>query len=465
MTCVALGDRDRRPEYSAAYARVFANAVREKAQPAGPDLARMEEAFAPYGVAKKEIYEPAEPHEMDQRVMERYLSEVRRSYTETEERRVDVSFAVVAQGEDKPIHLGAQDGEKNTAVIEGPHPDPMGDVELTEDVLTETMYRTAGTPFRCVDVQCVTKEGLRVSGIELDSARRRLLYRLSEERSKAPERKEGIFPPEPGDKSHPRLPVVNFSFQSAAQMTPEMAALRPACVYVPVELLAESPACADPFREEGSEIVAVLPAVACGQKEEDELRSLIARVRDSGVERALTGNLGLALLAGDEGMKLRGDLDLAVTNAYALQSLAAAGFLSVCLSPELTLAQIRYMPKAVDTELVIYGRLPVMISQTCLIKASSGRCTCTTPGQMADTRGGVWPVTKHFGCRNTVWASRKLWLGDAASDWVSCGLWGARLNFSTESPRECLEVANSYIHGTGYRPNGMTRVKYYRGVL
>ena len=30
--------------------------------------------------------------------------------------------------------------------------------------------------------------------------------------------------------------------------------------------------------------------------------------------------------------------------------------------------------------------------------------------------------------------------------------------------RECLEVANSYIHGTGYRPNGMTRGLYYRGV-
>ena len=465
VKCVCLGDRDRRPEYAAAYTRVFSNAVREKAQPAGPDLARMEEAFAPCGVAKKEIYEPAEFHEMDQRVLERYLSEVRRSYTETEERRVDVSFAVVAQSEDKPIHLGVQDAEKNTAVIEGPHPDPLGDVELTEDVLTETMYRTAGTPFRCIDVQSVTKEGLRASGIELDAARRRLLYKLSEERSRPPERKEGVFPPEPGNKSYSQLPVVNFAFQTAAQMTPEMAAFHPACVYAPVELLAESPEVMDPFREAGCEIAAMLPGAVCGQKETDELRALIARAREAGVERALTGNLGLALLAGQEGMKLRGDMDLAVTNAYALQSLAAAGFLSVCLSPELTLSQIRYMPKSVDTELVIYGRLPVMVSQTCLIKASSGRCTCATPGQMADTRGGVWPVTKHFGCRNTVWASRKLWLGDAAADWVNCGLWGARLNFSTESPRECLEVANSYIHGTGYRPNGMTRGNYYRGVL
>ena len=465
VTCLCLGDRDRRPEYSAAYARAFSLAVRDKTQPAGPDLARMEEAFAPWGVAKKEIYEPGEPGGMDQRVLERYLAEVRRSYTETEERRVDVDFAVVARSADEPIHLGARDAEKNTAVIEGPKPDPMGDLELTEKLLNETMYRTAGTPFRSADVQSVTAEGLRVSSIELDAARRRLLYKLSEERSKAPERKEGIFPPEPGNKSYSRLPVVNFAFQTAAQMTPEMAALRPACVYAPAELLAEHPEVMDPFREEGCEIVAALPAVVCGEKETDELRAVLSRVREAGVERALAGSLGLALLAGQEGLKLRGDIDLAVTNAYALQSLAAAGFLSVCLSPELTLAQVRYMPKCLDTELVIYGRLPVMVTETCLIKASAGRCACTTPGQMADTRGGVWPVTKHFGCRNTVWAARKLWLGDATADWIQSGLWGVRLNFSTESPWECLEVANSYIHGTGYRPNGMTRGLYYRGVL
>ena len=84
---------------------------------------------------------------------------------------------------------------------------------------------------------------------------------------------------------------------------------------------------------------------------------------------------------------------------------------------------------------------------------------------MADGHGGVWPVTKHFGCRNTVWASRKLWLADAAADVSACGLWALRLIFSTESPRECLEVAGSYISGSGYRPNGMTRGLYYRGVM
>ena len=114
------------------------------------------------------------------------------------------------------------------------------------------------------------------------------------------------------------------------------------------------------------------------------------------------------MMAGQEGFRIRGDFDLAVMNSYTLSGMASAGFLSAMLSPELTFADIREMPKCMDAELAIYGRLPVMVTQTCLLKASAGRCTCTTPGQMADTRGGVWPVTKHFGCRNTVWAARKL---------------------------------------------------------
>ena len=188
-------------------------------------------------------------------------------------------------------------------------------------------------------------------------------------------------------------------------------------------------------------------------------------MHEGGVTQALTGNLDLAMMAGQEGFRIRGDFDLAVMNGYTLSGMASAGFLSAMLSPELTFADIRALPKCMDTELAVYGRLPVMVTQTCLLKASAGRCTCTTPGQMADTHGGVWPVTRHFGCRSAVWAARKLWLGDVTQEWIDLGLWAVRLCFSTESARECLEVAESYIQGTRYKPNGITRGLYYRGVL
>ena len=463
VKCLALGDRKRRPEYVAGYTAMFAKAIREGQTPAPVELQKLERAFAPWGVEREGVYTPAETAESDGRETEQFLSELRKTYAETEERRVAVRFAVVARDEKTPVHLGVQDEDGRTAMLSGPMPEPEGDLALTEENLRECMYRTAGTPFRCEKVETVTAEGLRVPALELDAARRRLLFKLSEERSRPPERKEGVFPPQPSDKDFDRLPVMNFSFQNPAQMTPEMAALRPAVVYAPLELLTENPAAAEPFRSEGSEICAILPSVVCSLREEDELRALLRKAREQGVERVLAGNLGLAVLAGQEDMKLRGDVDLAVTNAYAVHSLAAAGFLSVCLSPELALRQIQATPKCADTELVIYGRLSAMTSETCLLKASAGRCVCSTPGQMADTRGGVWPVTRQFGCRNTVWMDKKLWLADRVPDWIQNGLWAVRLCFSTESPRECVDVADAYIHDGAYRPNGMTRGLYYRG--
>lgn len=467
VACLAIGSRERRSEYVGAYTNAWATAVRDNQLPAEPELERLNRVFLPWGAARKALYETAEAPEKVAGETESVCAEQRRRYSSGEARRVGVSFAVAVKDAHSGVILGAQDTDKNLAVLEGPVPDGSGDVDITEDGLREAMYRTAGTPFRCTEVRVQAPEGetLRLSGIELDEARRRLLYKLSEERAGLPERREGDFPEPPRIAPAPHLPAINFSFQTAAQMTPELAALCPECVYVPLELLAENPAATDPFRVNGAEIVAALPSAVFGAEEENSLRTLLAKVHESGVSQALTGNLGLAMMAGQEGFRIRGDLDLAVMNGYALSGLSSAGFLSATLSPELTFADIRALPKCMDTELAVYGRLPVMVTQNCLLKASAGRCTCTTPGQMADTHGGVWPVTKHFVCRNTVWSARKLWLGDVTQEWIDLGLWAARLNFSTESARECLEVAESYIQGTHYKPNGITRGLYYRGVL
>ena len=60
---------------------------------------------------------------------------------------------------------------------------------------------------------------------------------------------------------------------------------------------------------------------------------------------------------------------------------------SVTASFELRMAQIRDMKKPTPTEMIVYGRLPCMVTEQCIIKNSAGRCACHTPGQMADRMG------------------------------------------------------------------------------
>ncbi len=163
-------------------------------------------------------------------------------------------------------------------------------------------------------------------------------------------------------------------------------------------------------------------------------------------------------------MYIRGDFGLNVFNSLTMEMLRQAGFLSATASFELRLAQIRAMAKPLDTELIVYGRLPVMISDQCIIKESAGRCNCQQPAQMADRMGSVCPVVKEFGCRNVIYNAHKLYLADKQEDLYSSGLWGLRMLFTTESPRECVEVAKGYLGLSDYKPNVLTRGLYYRGV-
>ncbi len=218
-----------------------------------------------------------------------------------------------------------------------------------------------------------------------------------------------------------------------------------------------------PFVEKGTVPVAVLPRII-NDRQMKEVYSTLQRLFDYGVNEALVGNLGQIMMARAAGMKLRGDFGLNAFNSYTLEMLNQMGFLSATASFELRIAQVKDMAKPLDTELIIYGRLPLMVSDQCIIKESAGRCACQTPAQMADRMGSVFPVVKEYGCRNVVYNAHKLYLADKKEDLYSAGLWGLRMMFTTESARECVEVAKGHMGLSDYKPNVLTRGLYYRGV-
>jgi putative protease len=49
-------------------------------------------------------------------------------------------------------------------------------------------------------------------------------------------------------------------------------------------------------------------------------------------------------------------------------------------------------------------------------------------------------------------------------DYVTLGLWGLRLMFTTENAVECVNVMKRYLALGEYEPGGYTRGLYYRGV-
>ncbi len=466
VACIKIEGRMKRPEYSAIVTGIYSKALKEHRQPTPEEMEMLEKVFSRQGFTqgyfdgdKQDMFGVRGEPDKDS---DKIFAAARKAYADGELRRVPVHFYTVAEKGER-IKAIAFDNDGNKAVAYGPVPEKARRQGLTEAYLTEQMFKTGGTPYNCVENKAKAEPGLFLPAAEINELRRKLVSEISERRAVAPIRGNYRMPPMPANVPAISDPAVIFQVRTEEQLTPELAALKPDYIYVPAMVMAEHFELIRPFVDNGTRPVAVLPRVIT-DNQANEVFSALQKLFDYGVNEALVGNLGHAFMVTAAGMKLRGDFGLNSFNSWSLETLKEAGFMSATASFELRLSQIKSMAKPLDTEMIVYGRLPLMVSDQCIMHHSAGRCTCQTPGQLSDRMGNIFPVVKEFGCRNVIYNAHKLYLVDKKEDLYSAGLWGLRLLFTTESPRECVEVAKGYMGLSDYKPNVLTRGLYYRGV-
>lgn len=258
-------------------------------------------------------------------------------------------------------------------------------------------------------------------------------------------------------------PVMIYQVRTAEQLTKELAETKPDYIYIPVKVMYDDFDLVRMFIEQGATPVAVVPRVVTDDQTQ-EIFKMLRALFDRGVNEALVGNIGHIKLARKAGMKTRADFGMNVFNSFTLDMIQKMGFLSATASFEMRLAQVRDMAKCVPTELIAYGRLPLMVSDQCVISHSLGKCNCQSPAQLSDRMGSVFPVVREYDHRNVIYNSRKLFMADKTDELCGAGLWGVRLMFTTEGARECVQVAKRYKGEGDYQPNDLTRGLYYRGV-
>ena len=465
VACLKIEGRMKRPEYTAIVTGIYSKALKEHRKPTKEEMQLLEQAFSRQGFTQG--YFNGDKENMlgtrteQDRADEAIFTTARKAYADGELRRVPVHFYTVAE-KGVPIRAIAFDDEGHKAVTYGAVPERAKRQGLTDGYLTEQMFKTGGTPYSVVENRAKTDPGLFLPAAEINRLRRVLISQLSDERAKPPVRARGSMPLAPKNVNPLGDPKIIFQVRTEDQMSEDLAALKPDYLYVPAALLAEHYERVLPFVNQGAVPVAVLPRVVT----DDEVRPLydtMKRLYDLGVREALVGNLGQIVLARSLGFQLRGDFGLNVFNSYSMDVLGEAGFLSATASFELRLSQIRDMAKPLNTEAIIYGRIPVMVSEQNLLKSTSGR-SASLPGELADRMGSVFPVVSEPGDRTVIYNAHKLYLADKKEDLYAAGLWGLRLLFSTESARECVEVAKGHLGFSDYRPNVLTRGLYFRGV-
>ena len=165
-------------------------------------------------------------------------------------------------------------------------------------------------------------------------------------------------------------------------------------------------------------------------------------------------------------MELRGDFGLNIYNSLATDTLRAWELQSATLSFEMTLPQIRDVSKGVPCELLVYGRLPLMVTENCLFKGKTGECACHMGGtKLVDKTGAEFPVIRDGdSCRSVLLNGKKLnWL-DRQNDLARLGLWAMRLQFTTENPKEVDHVIAAAVTPTPFDPGACTRGLYLRGL-
>jgi U32 family peptidase len=466
VACVKIEGRMKRPEYTGIVTGIYSKVIKEHREPTEDEMQTLTDAFSRQGFTQG--YFNGDKTDMfgvraeSDKIDEKLYAEARREYMGREERRVPVKFyALVNAGE--AVKAAAMDNCGNKVVAFGAEPKKAIRQAISSEVMSERLAKTGGTPYYCEDVRSRVQNGLFLSASEINELRRKLVTALNERRAQPPARRSLPMPPMPTGQSAVTDPVMIYQVRTEEQLTEELAETKPDYIYIPVKLMYDRFDLAQLFIDQGAVPVAVLPRVITDD-EVNKLFSMLRELFDRGINEALVGNIGHIKLARKAGMKTRADFGMNVFNSYSMEMLQQMGFMSATASFELRLAQVRDMAKCVPTELIVYGRLPLMVSDQCVISHSLGSCSCRTPAQLSDRMGSTFPVVREYDHRNVIYNSRKLFMADKNDELCGIGLWGIRLMFTTEGARECVQVAKRYKGEGDYQPNDLTRGLYYRGV-
>ena len=466
VASIKIEGRMKRPEYVAIVTRAYRTVLNGgKLMPS--DLQELETAFSRQGFTDG-YFRGQTGSDMFGRRQEGedtadLFASARATYEQGEPQRIGVRFyAMIRRGE--PAQLAVEDPDGNLCRTRGPVPEQAVYRSLTPQDLEQQLKKTGGTPYLCTAVRSSLDPDLMLPASAINAMRRDVIAELTAKRGRAAPARLNAYDEPPRYDGIAGEPQLTIAVRTAGQITSRMLSMKPTVLYVPLSELAEHPDLPQRVSVE-TQLAAILPRVIWSGELAPVARQL-RTVYEMGVRQVLAGNLGQLHIARAAGFAVRGDFGLNIVNSRAMRYLREQGLDSQLLSFELTLPQIRDISKAVPAELLIYGRLPLMLMENCVMKNRTGICACQTGTvRLVDRVGEEFPIVKDPGtCRNVLLNGKKLYLLDKKDALRGMGLWALRLQFTTENPGEIDKVLMDYQGRAVFDAGSYTRGLYSRGV-
>ncbi len=175
------------------------------------------------------------------------------------------------------------------------------------------------------------------------------------------------------------------------------------------------------------------------EDETDEIKAMLNRAYANGARYALVGNISHICMAREAGLVPMGDFRLNVFNKSSRYALLDMGLDDITVSVELTPRQA----SDVGNRAVVYGRIPLMITERCFMKDNFG-CERCGKCHMTDRKGVKFPMMREYRHRNIIFNSAVTYMGDRQSEI-------ARLSrhfiFTDENERDVSAVLSSFKQG------------------
>ena len=169
------------------------------------------------------------------------------------------------------------------------------------------------------------------------------------------------------------------------------------------------------------------------------VRERLSSLDKTRIKYALVGNLGHIALARELGLSVICDFRLNTANRISHRVLLSMGAERVILSAEATLPQARDIGGGV----VVYGRMPLMITERCFMKDNGGCANCSRVA-LTDRKGEKFPMIREFDHRTLILNSQITYMGDKRSELDRCRISHRHFIFTTEGSAEVTAALRAY---------------------